>query len=86
MFRGRHELSIDPKGRLAIPAKFRDVLSKKFADEDDEARFVVSLDNGERLLIYPECEWEKVEQQLLDLNVNGRPELQAYQNLLLHNA
>ena len=28
MFRGRHELSIDPKGRLAIPAKFRDVLSK----------------------------------------------------------
>ena len=28
----------------------------------------------------------KVEQKLLNLNVNGKPNLQLYQNLLLHNA
>jgi len=40
----------------------------------------------QRLLMYPESEWEKVSQQLLALKVNGNPVLQRYQNLLLHNA
>ncbi|MDO4434564.1 MAG: division/cell wall cluster transcriptional repressor MraZ [Alysiella sp.] len=87
MFRGAHELTIDPKGRLAVPAKFREVLSRDFAAGNaDVARMVVTLDSRERLLFYPECEWEKVEQQLLRLNVKGKPNLQLYQNLLLHNA
>lgn len=86
MFRGRHDLTIDTKGRLAIPAKFREVLSRDFAAEDNVARLVVTLDSRERLLLYPELEWEKVEQQLLALNVKGKPNLQLYQNLLLHNA
>lgn len=82
MFRGSHELTLDNKGRLAIPAKFRDVLSRDF----DTQRIVATLDSRDRLLFYPECEWEKVEQQLLSLNVKGKPNLQLYQNLLLHNA
>lgn len=86
MFRGSHDLTIDIKGRLAIPAKFRDVLSREFADENGMARWVVTLDSRARLLLYPEVEWEKVEQQLLHLNVKGKPNLQLYQNLLLHNA
>lgn len=86
MFRGSHELTIDIKGRLAIPAKFREVLSREFAADDGSARFVATLENDKRLLLYPETEWEKVEQQLLRLNVKGKPNLQLYQNLLLHNA
>lgn len=86
MFRGRHDLTIDTKGRLAIPAKFREVLSRDFATQDDVSRLVATLDKRERLLFYPEPEWNKVEQQLLALNVKGRPNLQLYQNLLLHNA
>ncbi|ULJ59829.1 division/cell wall cluster transcriptional repressor MraZ [Wielerella bovis] len=86
MFRGAHELNIDTKGRLAIPAKFREVLSREFVGEDDTPRFVVTLDSRDRLLLYPEVEWEKVEQQLLALNVKGKPNLALYQNLLLHNA
>lgn len=82
MFRGSHELTLDNKGRLAIPAKFRDALSRDF----DTQRIVATLDSRERLLFYPEGEWEKVEQQLLSLNVKGKPNLQLYQNLLLHNA
>lgn len=86
MFRGAYELTIDSKGRLAVPAKFREVLSHEFSSEDGMAKMVVTLDSKDRLLFYPEVEWEKVEQQLLRLNVKGKPNLQLYQNLLLHNA
>lgn len=85
MFRGAHELLIDSKGRLAIPVKFREVLLREFAG-DDELKLVVTLDSRERLLFYPESEWEKVECQLLSMNVKGKVNLQLYQNLLLHNA
>ena len=60
MFRGTHELTIDPKGRLAIPAKFREALSRHFYAEDDSPKWVATLDKRERLLFYPECEWEKL--------------------------
>lgn len=86
MFRGSHDLTIDIKGRLAIPAKLREVLSRRFKTDENEPNWVVTLDSRKRLLFYPESEWEKVEQKLLNLNVNGKPNLQLYQNLLLHNA
>lgn len=86
MFRGSHDLIIDTKGRLAIPAKLREVLSRRFKTDENEPNWVVTLDSRKRLLFYPESEWEKVEQKLLNLNVNGKPNLQLYQNLLLHNA
>lgn len=86
MFRGSHDLTIDTKGRLAIPAKLREVLSRRFRTDENEPNWVVTLDSRKRLLFYPESEWEKVEQKLLNLNVNGKPNLQLYQNLLLHNA
>ena len=73
MFRGSHELTLDNKGRLAIPAKFRDALSRDF----DTQRIVATLDSRDRLLFYPEGEWEKVEQQLLLLNVKGKPKFAA---------
>ena len=86
MFRGSHDLTIDTKGRLAIPAKLREVLSRRLKTDENEPNWVVTLDSRKRLLFYPESEWEKVEQKLLNLNVNGKPNLQLYQNLLLHNA
>lgn len=87
MFRGAHELTIDGKGRLAIPAKFREVLLREFAEEEDQAaRMVVTLENRDRLLFYPECKWRKIEQDLLNLRTAGKPNLEKYRNLLLHNA
>ena len=71
---------------MAIPAKLREVLSRRFKTDENEPNWVVTLDSRKRLLFYPESEWEKVEQKLLNLNVNGKPNLQLYQNLLLHNA
>lgn len=81
MFGGAHELSIDSKGRLAIPAKFRDLLSRHYTPS-----IVVTLDSRQKILMYPESEWEKVSRQLLNLKTAGNPVLQRYQNLLLHNA
>ena len=81
MFGGAHELSIDSKGRLAIPAKFRDILLRHYTPS-----IVVTLDSREKLLMYPEAEWAKVVEQLLRLKTAGNQMLQRYQNLLLHNA
>lgn len=81
MFGGAYELSIDSKGRLAIPAKFRELLSRHFS-----AALVATLEKRSHLLLYPEASWRGVEAQLLQLPVAGNKVLQAYQNLLLHNA
>ena len=81
MFGGAHELSIDSKGRLAIPAKFRDILLRHYTPS-----IVVTLDSREKLLMYPEAEWAKVVEQLLRLKTAGNQMLQRYQNLLLHIA
>ncbi|MCF7521497.1 division/cell wall cluster transcriptional repressor MraZ [Neisseria sp. ZJ106] len=81
MFGGSHDLSIDSKGRLAIPAKFRELLLRQGSPS-----LVVTLDSRERLLMYPLQEWERVAAQLLSMKVAGNTTLQRYQNLLLHNA
>lgn len=81
MFGGVHQLSIDSKGRLAIPAKFRDLLARYYTPA-----LVVTIESRERLLLYPESEWERVSRELLALRTAGNPALQKFQNLLLHNA
>ncbi|HZX35183.1 MAG TPA: cell division/cell wall cluster transcriptional repressor MraZ, partial [Thermodesulfobacteriota bacterium] len=47
MFRGRFEHTIDAKGRLSIPVKFRDVLSETY-----DTRLVVTTYDG-CLMAYP---------------------------------
>ena len=81
VFGGAHELSMDSKGRLAIPAKFRDILLRRYT-----SAIVVTLDSRKKLLMYPEPVWEEKAEQILKLKVAGNEALQRYQNLLLHNA
>lgn len=78
MFRGVSELSLDNKGRLAIPTRHRDLLffqgchstesNKNTSPEQTDLQTgacVVTIDTKERcLLIYPMCQWEKIEQQI----------------------
>jgi len=59
MFRGRFEHTIDTKGRISIPAKFREVLKKKY-----DARLVVT-NYTSCLVAYPVSEWEALEIKLL---------------------
>ncbi len=55
MFRGEYSHSIDPKGRLIIPAKFREDLGEEF---------VVTKELGGCLSIYPAQGWKAFEEKL----------------------
>ena len=64
MFRGATTLSLDSKGRLAIPAKYRQALSL-----DCEGKMVCTIDIKQPcLLLYPLPEWQIIEQKLTRLS------------------
>lgn len=81
MFNGVQELTIDAKGRLAIPTKFRTPLVEEFG-----SRLFVTLEHRDYLLLYPEVAWRSVEAQLLDLPVVGNATLKRFQQLVLGHA
>ncbi len=58
MFMGQYQHSIDAKGRLIVPAKFRDGLGEHFV-------VTKGLDNC--LFAYPEAEWKVFEEKLKQL-------------------
>ncbi len=57
MFRGRYEHTIDPKGRISIPSKFRDVLKEKY----DDRLVITNFDHC--LIAFPYEEWSLLEQK-----------------------
>lgn len=59
MFEGSVSLSLDAKGRLAIPAKYREAL---FAASPDGV--VLTAHPHRCLLIYPEPAWQPIRDQL----------------------
>jgi MraZ protein len=61
-FRGRYDFSIDEKGRINIPFKFRKLLSPEAEDT-----FVISRGPDGCLWAYPKDEWEKFEESLDDV-------------------
>lgn len=67
MFRGISPLSLDSKGRLSIPARFRDRLS-----ESGSEQVVVTIDRDGCLLLYPLPVWEQVEARLVQLSSTNR--------------
>ena len=58
MFRGRYEHTIDAKGRISIPSKFREVLSKKY----DDRLVITNFDHC--LVAFPYEEWSFLEQKV----------------------
>lgn len=58
MFMGTHDHSIDTKGRVIVPAKFREALGESF---------VVTLGLDGCLFVYPQEEWEGFVKQLKEL-------------------
>ena len=74
MFQGETAITIDDKGRLAIPTSYRDIVARECGN-----RLVVTyspFDSG-CLYLYPQPVWEKVRDQ-----VNGLPRIQARSRLL----
>lgn len=64
MFRGTFEHTIDDKGRVSVPSKFRDILQK----ESDSRVIITNFQRGMArcLDVYPSGVWEKLEQQLAE--------------------
>ena len=59
MFRGVSNLSLDAKGRLAMPSRYRDDLQSFCA-----SRLVITIDSDRCLLLYPEPNWKEFERRL----------------------
>jgi MraZ protein len=59
LFRGVSILNLDAKGRLAIPARYREQLQACCA-----SRLVITVDADHCLLIYPEPNWVEIERKL----------------------
>ncbi len=63
MFRGVAQLSLDSKGRLAVPARHREALLARCA-----GRLVMTADFDKCLLLYPLPDWEPIQQKLMGLS------------------
>ena len=75
MFRGLSEVSLDNKGRIAIPSRFRDRLSGIAA-----GCLVLTLSPLDRSLwLYPLPEWELIESKLAALSDFDRQSRRAKQ-------
>ncbi len=62
-FKGQAENSVDEKGRLAIPAKMRRVLTP---EANDTFTATLGLDNC--IALYPNDRWEQMEEEFDNLN------------------
>lgn len=80
MFRGVTNITLDAKGRLAIPTRLRPRLL-----EQAGGQLVITVDAGHILLIYPLPEWTKVEQKLNALPTTN-PRARQLQRLLVGHA
>ena len=62
-FTGEYQYSLDTKGRINIPAKFRQSLSK-----DNQNTFIATRGQDPCIWIYPLIEWKKIEDELRKLS------------------
>jgi MraZ protein len=80
MFRGRHEYTIDQKGRIAIPPRFREVIEQEF---DGLPLFVTTLQKC--LQAYPTPEWVRMEERAAALPSHD-PFVQTWKRFHLSSA
>lgn len=79
MFRGRFEHSVDLKGRVSIPSKFREILATNY----DERLILTNFDDC--LWGYPVAEWQVIEDKVAALP-QFKPEVKALQRVFISAA
>jgi MraZ protein len=62
MFRGAHKLTLDTKGRMVMPTRYRDRIAER-----SQGRLVVTVDRDQCLLLYPLPDWEEIQKKLMQL-------------------
>lgn len=79
MFRGRFFHTLDAKGRVSIPAKFRELLTEKYDDR-------LILTNFDRCLVaYPYEEWRVLEEKVSSLSM-VKKEVKSFQRFFISGA
>ena len=80
MLKGINNISLDAKGRFAVPTRYREELM-----ESCGGKLVVTIDRDHCLLIYPQPEWQEIERKINKLpNFNKRA--RSLQRLLVGHA
>lgn len=77
MFRGVAQLTLDSKGRVAVPARYRENVNARCA-----GRLVITADSDKCLLLYPLPEWEPIQQKLMSLS-SFNPRIRDLQRRLI---
>src|SRR4030065_2783595 len=80
IFRGRYEYTIDPKGRVNIPSRFRDQLSETGKES------VVITNYEHCIYAYPAEEWERIEEKLAAKVSSGNRKKNAFVRLFVGGA
>ena len=83
MFRGRFAHGVDQKGRVSVPAKFRDLI---FASNDD--RVMVTNFRSKQtpcLDVYPYAAWLRLEERM-NQRPQFNPKVQAFTTYYISNA
>ena len=81
MFRGVNKINLDAKGRMALPARYRDQIA-----DCCENQLVATIDTETRcLLLYPLPEWEAIEKKI-DALPSFNPAARRIQRLLIGHA
>jgi MraZ protein len=80
-FKGTYNFSIDHKGRISIPAKFRDK-----SDSPSGDHYVVARGFEGCLYLYPLEAWNRVEEKLAALKTISDPRARFFVRTLLSNA
>jgi MraZ protein len=80
MFYGEHEHTIDRKGRLIIPSRFREVMKEHYTE-----RFVVTRGLDRCLFLFPEDEWRTQEAKFRALSFT-KPEARRFNRFYFSGA
>lgn len=77
MFRGSNNLTLDAKGRMVMPTRYRERLQERCG-----GKLVVTVDKDQCLLIYPLPDWEEVERKLMRLPA-FKPQTRQLQQMMV---
>jgi MraZ protein len=78
MFRGRYQHTVDPKGRLSIPARFRDALA-------EYGGTLIVVPNENALEVFPLAEFERLEAKINEQSIFD-PEVRKLGRLYISRA
>jgi MraZ protein len=80
MFRGANKLTLDAKGRMVMPTRYRERLQERCG-----GKLVITVDKDQCLLIYPLPDWEEIERKLMRLPTLN-PQARRLQRLMVGHA